>query len=313
MLGSRFSRRLMVSGGVLAAFGLVAGVWQKRRRARVRALYQVSLTKPEGPMAVYHLGHSLVGRDMPAMLAQMAGHEFASQLGWGTPLRDHLDPDLPINGFAEENAHDQFRPAHEAVQSGEYAALILTEMVELRDAIRYHKSADTLAAWAGMGRQAQVDLRVYLYETWHPTDDPKGWLTRIDVDLSELWEGKVALPAADKAGIPVYVIPAGQVLARFVRAVDAAGGVGNVAGRDALFATTEDGTLDTIHLSDLGNYLVACTHYAALYQRSPEGLPLALSKADGTLADAPDADAGALMQKTAWDVVRSYPLSGFSA
>ncbi len=36
------------------------------------ALYSVPLP-PQAPDAVYHLGHSLVGRDMPAMLAAMGG------------------------------------------------------------------------------------------------------------------------------------------------------------------------------------------------------------------------------------------------
>ena len=57
--------------------------------AALAAHYATPLIPPEGVMSVYHLGHSLVGRDMPAMLAQMAGHDYASQLGWGasiTPL-----------------------------------------------------------------------------------------------------------------------------------------------------------------------------------------------------------------------------------
>jgi hypothetical protein len=88
---------------------------------------------------------------------------------------------------------------------------------------------------------------------------------------------------------PVHVIPAGQVMARFVRAGSrqarrTAGP--QVAGKD-LFARNPDGTQDNIHLNDLGNYLVALTHYAVLYHRSPVGLPHRLKRADGTDASAP--------------------------
>ncbi|MCX7566452.1 hypothetical protein OS189_08875 [Sulfitobacter sp. F26169L] len=314
-----FSRRNMLRGaatgviGIGAGLALSAGVRQ-RRLLNARAQYTVSLPAPAGPLNVYHLGHSLVGRDMPAMLAQLApsGHAYASQLGWGAPLRAHWEPDVPVNGFETENNHPRFLPAKDAVQSGQFDALVLTEMVELADAIRYHDSVHYLGNWAALARAARPDVRLYLYETWHNTDDPAGWLARIDGDFDALWLDRLVLPAVAQIKAPVYVIPAGQALGAFVRALEQRGGVGNIASRDALFARTPEGAVDTIHLGDLGAYLVALTHYATLYQRSPLGLPLALKRADGTIADAPDAAAGVLMQNTVWDVVRKTPYSGVS-
>jgi len=43
------------------------------------------------------------------------------------------------------------------------------------------------------------------------------------------------------------------------------------------------------------------------------GLPLQLMRADGTAAQAPDPQAGALMQEIVWDVVRRTPASGVAA
>lgn len=305
------SAALVGAGGFLA---LGAGV-RRRDAARARAVLDMPVVAPETPLNVFHLGHSLVGRDMPAMLAQLApaGHDYASQLGWGTPLLAHWEPDVPVNGFETENDHPKFAPAREALQSGGFDALVLTEMVELKDAIRYHDSAKYLAKWAQLARTARPDVRVYLYETWHNTDDPAGWLARIDDDYDTLWVQRVLVPAVVQTGVPIHVIPGGQALAAFVRAVDARGGVGNVAGRDALMARTPEGAVDTIHLSDLGAYLIALTHYATLYQRSPVGLPLALYRADGTAAVAPDAQSGELMQQIVWDVVRSTSFSGVAA
>jgi len=64
---------------------------------------------------------------MPAMLALLAGagDTYASQLGWGASLRDHWEPDVPVNGLVEENAHDLFRAADKAMKSGAYNAVII--------------------------------------------------------------------------------------------------------------------------------------------------------------------------------------------
>jgi hypothetical protein len=272
------------------------------------------LNPPTAPLRVYHLGHSLVGRDMPAMLAQLAGagHGHESQLGWGAALRDHWDKGRAINGFDTENAHDRFRPAKEALQSGDYDAVVLTEMVELRDAIRYFDSPRYLARWAALAHKARPDTRVYLYETWHKLDDPDGWLTRLDADLADLWEGKLLLPAMAETGAQIHVIPAGQVMAAFVRRVDAAGGIGGITTREDLFARDADGGTDPIHLNDAGAYLVALTHFAVLYHRSPVGLPYQLRRADGNPADAVSPEAAQVMQETVWAVVTAYPRTGVS-
>lgn len=271
------------------------------------ALYNTPAPAPTDPLNVYHLGHSLVGYDMPAMLTQLAetGHRYNSQLGWGSFLREHWDPDVPVKGFAESNNHPQHRDPHEAITSGTYDALILTEAVEIRDAIRYFTPHEYLYKWASVAWNANPNIRVYLYETWHPLDDPEGWLTRLDRDLGLYWEGEILRRALnyDDRPQPIYMIPAGQVMARFVREIESRGGVGPIKNRHDLFS-------DNIHPNDLGAYLVALTHYAVLYQKSPVGLPQALNKADGTPATNPGPEAAALMQEIVWEVVTGYAPAG---
>ena len=310
------SRRLLLATAGLAT---VAGAaWALRpqgpSRAHLDALAAARATPlapPAGDLRVFHLGHSLVGRDMPAMLAQLAGagHGYESQLGWGTSLREHWEPDLPVNGFDTENAHPRFRPAREAVGSGDYDAVILTEMVELRDAIRYHDSPRYLAAWADLGRAANPATRVYLYETWHRLDDADGWLQRVDGDWPALWRDQV-LAADTDLERPVRVIPAGRVMAAFVRRIEAGDAPGAVRTREDLFSRDAAGAVDPIHMNDIGAYLVALTHYAVLYHRSPAGLPHALMRADGSAADAPDAATARLMQEVVWDTLRTAPETG---
>lgn len=303
--------------GALAGAGGLYGLLNRSPSAdAVRGRLSGSVPAPAGPLAVFHLGHSLVNRDMPAMLAQLAppGHRYDSQLGWGTTLKAHWG-DAEITGFQAENAHPRFRAAHEAVASGDYDAIVLTEMVEIRSAIRYFDSATYLARWAEKALAARPDVRLYLYETWHQLDDPEGWLDRLDRDHERYWLRQVLGPALQK--LPgegrIHLIPAGPVLAAFVRAVEARGGVGNIRDRNDLFARNDDGTLDLIHLNDLGNYLVALVHFAALYHESPVGRPHALHRADGTLAMAPDPETARLMQEVTASVVHTLGLSGITA
>ncbi|NND19880.1 MAG: hypothetical protein HKN98_15000 [Silicimonas sp.] len=306
-----FHRRLPhVALLLLSACGLARCAAEPADQATIDRLYSAPAPVTEAGQRVFFIGHSLIGKDMPAMLAQLApeGHGYESQLGWGAELQAHWEPDVPLAGGEVENAHPRFREAREAVASGDYDVLVVTEKIGLQASIEYHESWRYLALWAESAWAANPDTRVYLYETWHETDVAEGWLARIDGDLGALWEREIVDRALTETGAerPIYVIPAGQVLAAFVRRLDAEGGVGGLASRADLFD-------DSIHVNDLGDYLVALTHYAVIYGRSPVGLPYELVLADGSPAAAPGPEAARLMQEVVWDVVTSYPRSGVRA
>src|SRR6056297_2905194 len=82
---------------LLSACGLARCTPDPLSQGEMAALYERPLPPPDGALAVYHLGHSLVGRDMPAMLGQLASaagredHGYDSQLGWGTTLKAHWE------------------------------------------------------------------------------------------------------------------------------------------------------------------------------------------------------------------------------
>ncbi|AGT07260.1 hypothetical protein [Paracoccus aminophilus] len=279
----------------------------------VQALYQHKRDIPPGPRKLVQLGHSLVGRDMPAMLSQLAGegHDYRLQLGWGTSLREHFEPDLKINGFEQENATPFSRDAHQALASGDYDAFVMTEMVTLKDAIRYHDSRSYAAKWAAEAVAGNPEIEVFLYESWHALDAGPDWLARLPEDLQAMWVPNLLWPAARAAKKPVWLIPAGQVMARVVTEAEATPeGIAELRTRRDLFAISPDGKPDPIHLNDLGNYLVALTHYAVIYGKSPVGLPHALQRADGSPATAPSPELAQRMQELVWEVVRATPLTG---
>lgn len=275
----------------------------------VRALYQNKRAPADRPLRVFQIGHSLVGRDMPAMLAQLAGegHGYELQLGWGTTLREHFEPDLTINGFDVENATPRYRDAHEALASGEYDAFVMTEMVSLKDAIRYHDSREYAARWAAEAVAGNPDIQIFLYESWHGLDDKTEWLDRLPNDLEEMWKNDLLWPATRAAGRAVWLIPVGQVMARLVAEAEASpDGIGEMKTRADLFT-------DNIHPNDLGAYLVALTHYAVLYGKSPVGLPKRLMLADDTHANAPSDLLARRMQEVVWEVVTTIPETGIAA
>jgi hypothetical protein len=307
--------RLGILTGALVFAG--AAGWWLMQPARLsaealRSAYATPLPAVANPLRVYHLGHSLVGRTMPAMLDQMMpGHSHESQLGWGATLKGHWTGEVP--GAETENDHPRYRPAVEAVGSGDYDAIVLTEMVEIRDAIAYFDSGEHLALWAAKARAARPDVRLYLYETWHRLDDPDGFLDRIETDRSAHWEGRLLREALAIEGVgAIHVIPGGQALAAVVRAVEA-GEVPGLSRREDLFSKADDGTQDDIHLNDIGAYVIALTHYAVLYGKSPEGLPSALRRADGSAADAVSAEAAAVIQRVVWQVVQGYDATGVAS
>lgn len=325
----RFARAVGLSvalaGAALGLGAVGAGLlWHLRADAALRAPspavpHAPPVSAPADGLRVFHLGHSLVGRDMPAMVRQLAAaagfadHAHHSQLGWGTSLREHWEPDLPIAGFAAENDHPGFRPAREALASGAYDALVLTEMVELRDAIRWHASPDYFVRWVAAARAARPDVRVYLYMSWHDLAHPEGWLERLERDPAALWQAHLLTAAwADPTLGPVHAIPVADVLAELTRHLAAGGGAPGLRAPEDLFARHPDGRLDTIHFNDQGLYLVALTHFAVLYQRDPAGLPHELARADGSPADPPAPQAAALMQRLVWEVVRRHPLTGIA-
>lgn len=298
---------------LVVGLAVIAGLLVKLTLVEKKPFIAPLLIAPDQPLNVYHLGHSLVGKDMPHMVAQLAGqgHTWNSQLGWGTPLKSHWEPDIEIAGF-EENVAPAYRDAREAIGSGEYDAVVLTEMVELEAAIRYFDAARYLRRWADLARGSSPDTVVYLYETWHELDVAEGWLERIDEDLEARWIGKVLGPDTRKnPDRPVYLIPGGQALAAVTRAAEA-GEIAGITSREQLFARTEEGELDTIHINDLGVYVVALTHYAVLYQRSPEGAPYKLELMDGSAAKSFSGDAAARVQAIVWKVVSNTPRTGIS-
>lgn len=310
------NRRFAIGSLIAAGAGTLGAVgWNLWRgpRGPMQAKINPPLPAPDRVGAVFHLGHSLVGEDMPSMFAQLGGHGYTAQIGWGTTLKQHWQDEERIGGYQLRAEGMPPTPAKAALAAGGFDAVVLTEMVEIRDAIRWYDSPRFLADWVRLARQTNPQLPVYLYETWHNLDDPAGWLERIDADLDAHWLSEVVAPAETRRGVgPIHLIPGGQALAAVVRAAEA-GQIPGLTRREQLFRLDDKGQIDTIHIGDLGAYVVALAHYAVIYQQSPVGLPHRLTRADGSAALALDDTAAPNVQRIVRDVVAATPHAGVSS
>ena len=188
-------------------------------------LYGTPKPVPDKPLRVYHLGHSLVGRDMPAMLEQLAGagHSHNSQLGSFATLQSHWEPEVPIKNFEKANDHAAYRDPKEALASGAYDALVLTERIDLGKTIRDAETPAYVAKWADLAWSANPDTAVYVYETWFYLSTKWGWQRLIDWDLERHWQAGIVDPAVRETGRAIHIIPAGTAMAAFVRKASGAG------------------------------------------------------------------------------------------
>jgi len=269
----------------------------------------------------YFFGHSLVDQDMPAMvgaLARARGHGFAAygQLGWGTSLAAHVGWDgawagAPL-GFVEENRGRPFFAGEGKAQldAGRYDSLVLTET----NGFTKGKPRDTVRAALALARRARAarpDTRVFLYANWLNRHDEGGnapWIARTRADLA-WWEQVADAVSAELGGAPVFVLPVGRVLAEVVERADE----GRLPGlaTDQLFRKDPGapGGIDGVHVSDLGFYVVALVHYAALFHDTPVGLPAHTEREDGP-AEAFDAATATAIQHIVYDALRAYPRAG---
>jgi hypothetical protein len=262
---------------------------------------------------VLFIGHSLVNFHMPAMLESVAHslgvvHRHAAQIRDGGCLQvnwNEPDDAMGVN-------------AREALLTGDWDVVVMTEAVDLDDMIRWMEPAEYGARFHALAQRANPGARTFMYETWHDrTLERSGllgcgrrgdWRRYLDDDLGK-WERIVADINARHAstanrGPSMRMIPGGQAMARVVDDIR--------AHRAPKTLTETDLFSDDIHLSALGNYYVALVHFAAVYRRSPQGATRTPTDADGrTLSVA--GDVADFMQRTAWQVVSEYAWSGVTA
>ena len=240
---------------------------------------------------VLMVGHSLFGGKLPVLteeaLRQMRGPAVVeAQIINGAPLGFNWENAANAEGV-DARARLALRPTD---------ALILTEAIPMSEHVKWSDTAGNVARFADLAREANPEVRVYLFEGW-PARSGEGlpWREQVAQDLP-LWLGA--------AGEGVEIIPAGQALALLEDEI-AAGSVPGIDSLDAMFS-------DEIHLGGKGQYFVAMVIAGAVAGQSPEGLPAKLTRSwanrDAHLTE----DQARALQRVAWAAVSAGVPSGMA-
>lgn len=249
-------------------------------------------------LKVLFVGHSLVGQDLPQMVEGVLppDSQVEYQIIGGSPLelnwKDHKTAEgVDGRAFIEEGGVD---------------AVVLTEQIPLRNALRWHDTGKYLGNWAELARKNDVK-QVWLYETWPNIDSGTGKEIPYDSDGALPWRGRLVseremwVEAAEKASrrskMDIGIVPGGAAMARLTDAI-AAGTVPGITDIHQLFS-------DDIHPNDIGFYFLAMVHYAALTGNTPVGLPHQLYNQYAQPFDAPSPELAASLQEIAWEAVQA--------
>jgi hypothetical protein len=214
----------------------------------------------------------------------------------------------------------QFRVSYpKALPGGDFNTVVLIDSVPRGGVEQEAQSVEYLTKFVNHIAQTSPQARIYYAEPWHSvlsgtgkaqwdTSSPTrnlGWRERINADIP-MWE-RIRTKAAQATKREIIMIPQAQALGKLVDAIEA----GQVPG----FKTRDDIFADDIHLNPYGMYFVACLHYAMLFGRSPEGLPLDIKNRWGvnywerafnggpTTYAKPNPAGIAAMQRIAWQLV----------
>lgn len=262
----------------------------------------------------FYIGHSLVNFNMPAMVQGMALNagkttNYGSQIANGSPL--HIN----YNNYTTA----QGTPYPNAFPSGNYNSLIITEAVPLQPHLTWSDTnlmANNFYNYAKNNNNGNP-IKFYVYETWHcknsgipqpglnsqygcewdnTANSSTLWHPRLLLDFP-LWTSIVThVRNQNPTDNQIWMVPVGQALHNLTTQIN----LGNVPG----ISSFTNLFLDDIHLTNAGNYFVACVMYATIYGETPVGLTQNLNDMWGTpFTNMPTNVQKLIMQQVAWQTV----------
>lgn len=262
----------------------------------------ILFSQPLNDVQPYYIGHSLINLNVPAMVRSLAADagkstDYAYQIGNGANLWWQWDT---LQG------NEQGIPWQDALPTGQFDAVVVTEAVPLLGQLIWSKTHAFADSFLTTALNYRPDARFFVYETWHcnttgtPTgcpwdeDDDLLWRPRLTADWP-LWTGIMDSLKLKHPAVPVWMIPAGQAFAMLTDSIEA-GKVPGVSDYKTLFS-------DDIHLTEMGNYFVACVMYSCLFRESPEGRTNQTFSEWGVPFSPPSTELALKMQQIAWKTV----------
>lgn len=264
----------------------------------------------------FYIGHSLTDY-IPDMIYSLSENESETSFNHsfqtipGSPLRWHWGAlerdDYSNNPGAKKFA---FYDPEDGLPSGDFTHLVLTESVPRHiEPWGIFETYDYIDSFYLYAIQDNPTIQLYLYEVWHcllsgtPTgcdDDINSnpFRQRLTDDLP-MWESAIdTFNLRNNPTNPIKLIPAGQAMGLLYDKIYN----NEVPG----ITTIEQVFEDDIHANDTVRYMMACVHYATLFERSPVGLTNELFDSWGVaFGDIPE-NLALILQETAWEAVCNY-------
>jgi hypothetical protein len=275
-----------------------------------------SSSVPRQSVRAFFSGHSLLDNPLPDWIESIATSkgdtlEWDEQIVIGSPIRIRTKGEDPEsadftgyqlgkdkNGGSIDVLSELAQPT-ELGAGGKYERLVITERNDLLGTIRYENTVGNLRDYEDRLFSQNPAAGTSLYACWPDIgeQDPNMWIayTRNELFVWECVATKINQSLQQEGRSDrVEVLPGGVALARLVE-LALAGEVPGISGTPeerlgAIFA-------DEVHLQPLGVYLLASTHYASLFGKSPVG---AASPAGV------NAEAVPTLQSIAWDTMTEY-------
>lgn len=287
---------------------------------------------------VYYIGNSLTDAlryDAFAELAAAGG----TPVVWGRTMT----PGAPIYFFWSRPGEGMSKPPFgvwdKALREYEWDALTL----QVGNNPNFAGQFECADKFLKLALEKSPKLQVYVYSTWpgcrrgaaferafteadprvgRATDAPfayQSWVEKMPAELRDRYRAESPRNRAEvqvrgmralqpAASAPVKLIPATHVLMLLNQKMRA----GRVPGFDSVWHLFSDG----LHLNNAGSYLVGLTFYAAIFGKTPVGLPVGGYQGNPGTAGHAVAIAPAVarvFQETVWEVVASHPLTGVTA
>ena len=162
----------------------------------------------------------------------------------------------------------------------DYDLLVLTERVPLLNTMVYHNSAEEALRWASHAWEHGAATVLYAsWTSWVTGAEAEDDESRAGLSLRERllleqtrWEEiRDHVNTGRPDGMPeMRMIPGPRIMLALLDALETGAAPGLNDIRDIF--------VDNIHVNDLGAYLMALAHYAVIYGRDPQEVPLALGR-----------------------------------
>jgi hypothetical protein len=269
---------------------------------------------PATVRTVFFSGHSLINLDMPWNVQQIAKAngrrlQYNTQVGIGANMKARLEGGNEQQADGEKvtfKVLDELRRPRSIPGAAKYDALVVTEASEIASQILWTETQQNAANFHKALLAGNAEGEAWLYDSWDNNGgDVAAWMKKTRAD--HLWYQCVASwvnkdPAAAKR--PLRLLPAGMMLVQVGEAIQA-GKVPGLKSAKVLFDA------DGQHASNLGNYVLAMTVYAALFAHKPDlGAVKPAGRFGKAYDDLPPAATLAALRDQVWDGLQAFERAG---